>query len=373
MEKDKMELVRVVVFFRHGDRTPLSRKIGRKNKMKEEEVQFWMSTLPSTKTINHLDQRIRVVNKLRKQQIHDPVEILHGGIWPFGQLTKKGLQDMCLKGQQIRNTYASLLSGVSCPSCEIFVHSTTFWRTIRSAQSIIHGMFPRWLKSNGSVINCQHCLSDQQLKIHVDESNALSPVSILQHQRPDPLFLNDAPDGLLSTAEGIREYIDLKEADKMHWATIRDLFICRKAHAWELPSGLQDSVIEAIDKLDGWRRFKRYSDRMYCLERFRSGLRMIYTHLSHLSESDCRLKLSLFSVHDNSLIALVQAFNLMVEPVLPPYGATLAIEIYKWTSTYEYFIQFKYQNEQIFIKDQEQEKFYSLISIINILHNLIFT
>lgn len=50
-------------------------------------------------------------------------------------------------------------------------------------------------------------------------------------------------------------------------------------------------------------------------------------------------KLSLFSAHDNSLVALVNALQLQVPRVIPPYGAMLTFELFRHRVTGEVFLR----------------------------------
>jgi hypothetical protein len=50
-------------------------------------------------------------------------------------------------------------------------------------------------------------------------------------------------------------------------------------------------------------------------------------------------RLSLFSAHDNSLVAFVNALQLQVPRVIPAYGAMLALELFRHRRSGELFIK----------------------------------
>lgn len=64
-------------------------------------------------------------------------------------------------------------------------------------------------------------------------------------------------------------------------------------------------------------------------------------------------KLSLFSGHDNSLVALLCALELRAPRIIPPYGVMLTFELYRSRSTREVFIRSLFEGEEVRFADHQ--------------------
>lgn len=58
-------------------------------------------------------------------------------------------------------------------------------------------------------------------------------------------------------------------------------------------------------------------------------------------------KLSLFSGHDNSIVALIMALQLQVPPTIPSYGAMVTFEIYSHHGTGALFVKPLYEGQEV--------------------------
>lgn len=65
-------------------------------------------------------------------------------------------------------------------------------------------------------------------------------------------------------------------------------------------------------------------------------------------------KLSLFSAHDNSLVALICALSLQLPRLIPPYGAMLTFEVYRRQSSGEVFIKPLFEGREVCFTDHPQ-------------------
>lgn len=129
----------VMIFFRHGDRSPITRSIGSKYALDAEETQFWIHALVPAAELERA-ARVATVVGLNAQD-EGPHEAPHdGGEWPSGQLTFRGAQECEAKGKHVRARYAALLDGIQ-PS-EVYLRSTNVTRTNVSAQFFIAGFAP---------------------------------------------------------------------------------------------------------------------------------------------------------------------------------------------------------------------------------------
>lgn len=57
--------------------------------------------------------------------------------------------------------------------------------------------------------------------------------------------------------------------------------------------------------------------------------------------------MSLFSAHDNSLVAFVNALQLQVPRVIPPYGAMLTFELFRHHVTGEFYLKALFEGVEV--------------------------
>lgn len=213
-----VRLVHVAALFRHGDRTPLSRNVGDNLCISADEMQFWISRLADHTVIQKLNHGTRVVASEPDQQrgSREPEEPHHGGRWPFGQLTAKGIREMQANGQALRAKYAAFIDGMD-PRQHVYVLSTNVRRTIRSAQSVLCGMFPEFFESQQQQTN-----DEQFILVHADEHSRMAPSHSYELFGDLGLYLADelkqnAPPGIISTGKRIRDVVGIHSDRRISW------------------------------------------------------------------------------------------------------------------------------------------------------------
>ena len=125
----------VMIFFRHGDRSPITGEIGSKYVMDETEKQYWIDALPTPAQHDLASASAKVMAGSE--------EALPGGVFPNGQLTSRGAVGVQEKGQKLRERYQDLMVDIQ-PS-EIYLRSTNITRTNLSAQFFMAGFAPECL------------------------------------------------------------------------------------------------------------------------------------------------------------------------------------------------------------------------------------
>lgn len=208
-----VKLVHVAVLFRHGDRTPLSRNVGDNLRISTDEMQFWISRLADHMVIQKLNNGTRVVASEPNQQrgFREPEEPHHGGRWPCGQLTSKGIREMQANGQALRAKYATFIDGMD-PLQHVYVLSTNVRRTIRSAQSVLCGMFPEVFES----------AEKQYILVHADEHSRIAPSHSYELFGDLGLYLaeelkQNAPPSIISTGQRIRDIVGIDADRRISW------------------------------------------------------------------------------------------------------------------------------------------------------------
>lgn len=209
----ELQLVHVFVLFRHGDRSPITRKVGGNLSMDTAETQFWISRLADLSDISTLNRGTRVVNAQCPDE--PPLEPHHGGRWPCGQLTAKGVVGMRAKGAALRVKYAAFLDQID-PMQDVYVESTNIRRTIRSAQSVLSGMFPSYFANGNSNED------DQVFTIRADDHNRIAPTHSYEIYGDLATLLADdlkrnAPKGLAEVGKLMRELVGVDPGRRVPW------------------------------------------------------------------------------------------------------------------------------------------------------------
>ncbi|KAJ0402948.1 hypothetical protein ATCC90586_003889 [Pythium insidiosum] len=359
-DENALQLVHLMVMFRHGDRSPISRRVGRSVTMGADELQFWVSRLPSLEEIQRLNHGTRVVlappnaapPALDQESLdaRRPPSPRHGGKWPCGQLTTKGVREMTAKGRRLRERYAAFMDAIERPEDDVYVHSTNIRRTIRSAQSVLMGLFPSHLELEVA--------DASRIAIHVDDANSLGPSHSLElFQDLDAMLADDirlhAPKDLRETARRVRDIIGIERGRLIPWSSLREVLVCRREHGLPMPPGVDQELFDRVHDLDGWLWHTLYSKRDFCFGSFRRGVQRFYDTLSSIAQNETKHKLTLFSAHDNSLVALMRALQLRVDPAIPHYGAMLTFEIYRHPITTEMFICARYEDQAVTFQGHE--------------------
>lgn len=225
----ELELAHVLVLFRHGDRSPITRAVGRQLRMDQRESSLWVARLPNLRALSALNGGAAVADLNPAyisehppvfDQLKPPQKAHHGGRWPCGQLTDKGVGMMRAKGQALRQRYDALLKDAH-PTRDVHVQSTNIRRTIRSAQSLLAGLFPERFPD----FQNEDCWQQQEpsFVVFADEACALAPQHSYELYGSLSEMLafelkNNAPIDVPAAARRIREAVGVREEDqKVAW------------------------------------------------------------------------------------------------------------------------------------------------------------
>ncbi|KAK1946330.1 Lysophosphatidic acid phosphatase type 6 [Phytophthora citrophthora] len=385
-EKD-LVLEHVCMMFRHGDRSPISRSISSKVKMTQSQTDFWISRLAELSVVGALNSGTKVVNYHSGlcsedycfgHQFDVPPPPQQGGRWPCGQLTVKGIEMMRAKGQKLRESYKGLLHGVQDPVQQVYVESTNIRRTIRSAQSLLAGLFPEYFENvdAGNALMVKEMLQpdsrnflnsiqvdkmkkkDEPFVIHADDSNHLAPQHSYELYKDLGKMLaselrQNAPPQFAEASQKISEIIGAESSKKVAWTGLREVLVCHQAHGIQFPDGLNQQLFARICEYDAWLWHHLYGNMDFCRASFKAGVQRIYSYLADVTQGVSKHKLSLFSAHDNSLVAIVNALQLQVPRVIPPYGAMLTFEVFRHRITAEFYVKVLFEGVEVTFASHE--------------------
>lgn len=351
-----LQLRHVLLFHRHGDRTPrLSPLLAQFVAMDEEEKQFWRSRAATSAELEQLSSVAIVVGATTSEPPH--IQPPSTEDWPRGLLTHKGVEEMTARGRQLRQRYASFVDawlGVDSAKLneQVYVLSSGVPRCIQSVQCLLRGMFAAQADSE-----------TPPFVVHTYAKNVMSPAHSQQVFDEAELLLRDdiadrsceERDATERLGRHIRVCLGIPDDRPTPW-TIRDLLTCRKAHGRPFPEGITQAHAEQVEAYDAWLWHKLYSHRDFCVKAFRDGVLEVYSHLKKVVDGDMsETKLAFFSAHDNAIVALVAALQLQTGGVLPDYGAVLAFEVYLDRETDQHFVKAVFEGNEVTFGGHEHE------------------
>ncbi|KAF4146259.1 Histidine phosphatase superfamily (branch 2) [Phytophthora infestans] len=339
-----LTLRHVLIFHRHGDRTPVLTSIGSKVEPTQEEKDFWASKVATSEQLELLQRTAKPVGADETQP--PVIRPSKESQYPYGLLTRKGVKHMTGKGQMLRERYGHLV-GDDVKVEDVYVLSSSVPRTIESVQSLLRGFFYDGEAQKKKV---------PQFYVHTYKHNVLAPMHPLQVFNEIELIVHDdvlalrseiERDAMEKLALHLRECLGVPDDQPLSWTAIRDALTCREAHGWPFPEGVDHTTFEQVGAYDTWLWQRLYHRKDFCYQAFRDGVKEVYEFVKSVVESTQPAKISFFSAHDNSIVALLGALQIDVGSQLPEYGTMLALEVYEDMATHEFFVKPLYENEVV--------------------------
>ncbi|KAF0684620.1 Aste57867_23424 [Aphanomyces stellatus] len=310
-----MELVHVLAVFRHGDRAPIKSVVAPNLAMSEAETKFWAARVATEARRQHMDDIVRV------QSTDGPIK--PGGVWPNGHLTEVGVEAMTERGRAMRRRYADFLTDCR-PQQHVFVCSTNYRRTVLTAQSVVHGLFPDDATTEKPmVLHIKHLAPSHTPEHHTRglELAKLRAVKTLPHYPPLEVTVK--------TILGLSPNDDVNWNDRTY--AVREVLDCRRAHGLAFPDGLTDEIYDAIVKHSAWEMFTFYELGGIGQEGFSDAMHQINALIHEGLMRAPQRRMTLVSAHDTTVIGLLCALQLeqVSGSVGPPYGSMLVFDIYQ--------------------------------------------
>ncbi|KAG7390202.1 Lysophosphatidic acid phosphatase type 6 [Phytophthora boehmeriae] len=340
-----LTLRHVLIFHRHGDRTPVLTSIGSKVQQTPEEKAFWASKVATAEQIALLEQTAKPIGADASQP--PTIRPSTASQFPYGQLTQKGVEHMTAKGRKFRERYGAFV-GDNVKTEDVHVLSSSVPRTIQSVQSLLRGFFYEDGNTQTKV---------PQFYIHTYKHNVLAPNHPLQVFNEIELIVQDDVEKLRSKIERdaieklalhLRECLGVPEDQPLSWTALRDALTCREAHGWPFPERVEQKIFEQVTAYDTWLWQRLYHRKDFCYAAFKDGVKEIYDYLkSVVNNQKEAAKLSFFSAHDNSIVALLGALQIDVGSQLPEYGTAVTFEVHEDVATHEFFIKPLYEGQAV--------------------------
>lgn len=331
--KNQAKLVAIQMITRHGARTPLALIPGiEEAEYSPDLVEPIIKSKFKLKPIGQskIDGEYSYIDKNNDKQ-------LKGGA-PFGLLTKIGEEQMFNLGQRLRDKYVIKYKFLSSEynSNEIYVRSTYFSRTIRTAKCVLAGLF-----------NCPSNDDKNEFLIKVHDHaqdwlfpNTLNCALLRNFDRNIHEFLFNSNDEFRKYLKEMNEHLGIPNDKKIKFTTFRDDLVARIAHNHDIPKELHKFMLNA-DRLAAMELLTLYGSntKMTCglfINLIKKNLLKSIENdigISENKELNENYKMIYYSAHDSTIAALLSALNLdntrQIEYIWPPFGANIIIELWK--------------------------------------------
>ncbi|KAE9332241.1 hypothetical protein PF008_g15040 [Phytophthora fragariae] len=346
-----LTLRHVLIFHRHGDRTPVLTSIGTKVLATQDERDFWASQVATSEQLELLQQTAKPMGADETQP--PVIRPSKESQFPYGLLTQKGVKHMTGKGRALRERYGKLLDD-DVKVEDVYVLSSSVPRTIESVQCLLRGFF----------YDDEQSSNVPQFFVHTYTRNVLAPMHPLQVFNEIELIVHDDVLKLRSKIERdameklglhLRDCLGVPDDQPLSWTAVRDALTCREAHGWPFPEGVDHKIFEQVEAYDTWLWQRLYHRKDFCHGAFKDGVKEVYSFVKSVVENKQQAKLSFFSAHDNSIVALLGALQIDVGSQLPEYGTVVAFEVYEDKASHEFFLKPRYENEVVTFAGHKQD------------------
>uniref|UniRef100_A0AAV1VMD1 Acid phosphatase n=1 Tax=Peronospora matthiolae TaxID=2874970 RepID=A0AAV1VMD1_9STRA len=318
-----LRLRQLQVIHRHGDRAPLVNIFQGSNKvqLEKDEAQLWDRRLPMPL------QRARLGSRFSVQSSADTSSSFLQQR-PFGYLTTRGIEQMTMRGQWLRQLCVDEELQLDAVTTEqLQVYSSAYTRTQLSVQALLDGMLS------------DHCQSIPSVRVLPPEEDIINTYAIFPEikklkadlERDDAQFAAREHEMAPIKYELMRLFPAVHSGQvPFNWLNAADYFVCRHAHQAPYIPGTELHA-DVTERHLEFRFHQFYSHRPI--------LKLVAGRLMHnvLLEMQKALwdhreskTIVVYSGHDVSLLSVLRTLDADVannSEYWPEYSSTLALEL----------------------------------------------
>jgi len=346
-------LRQVVVVHRHGDRAPLSLKVGSWEQSSDLE-EFWKERLPSKDAI----QRWGETNTDPTGMYLKPKGESSSTTWPYGHLTKVGADQLRTLGSRLRERYVSLLSFLpptitaSSSKATLQVRSTRYPRTIHSVMNLLLGLYPADSREidpatgKGASVNIH---SEAKADEYLDGGSEDSCPRLKELREKLDKSLS-VPRRFLDAQAKVRSAMSDEGAAPVNVSYIRasEVSICHRSHGLPMPNNMAASVVQDVTDFNAW----IYGQRGANIEISRLGIGPLVSDIvggfDEMTGGRGGPLMRVFSGHDSTLMPFLVALG-AYDDKWPPYASYVTLELLYDEKEDKHFIRTSYNGNSIAI------------------------
>eukprot|EP01134_Creolimax_fragrantissima_P002506 CFRG2506T1 len=329
-----LALKQVTILHRHGDRTPYAA-----DNCWPHDTAVWECDLTTASVVVTRDEKKIPVSRLFKKIYDNNTEALPGNC-AVGQLTSRGYKMHILNGKMLRTEYVDSGFVTDLNPRDVYLRVDDAPRTLQSLQAIVEGMFPPPEAPHSSIIPTIAIHSMDKAGDPIVITDRLCPSKAKKYSQEfdkSPAWrkhYNEITEPLLQELSILLD-MNFTTMSQNNIFGLTDCLYTHLCFGYPVPVSLQDRDL-----------YKRMTEEMLWLalqknaypnvaeaSRVRTGflLREWNDMLLRVINEKTYQKLSIFSGHDMTVIAVLQALG-FVGFEWPKYGYVMQLELYQQIS-----------------------------------------
>lgn len=345
--QDKLKLVQVV--FRHGARTPLSKKYWPKLVDSWDVCGESYSPVPVVVMAENGDPR--PINRHNEQQIATKFD---GGCHK-GELTRLGQIQARELGDWLRRRYISRLRFMPTEYDPriLYCRTTNYSRTISTLQGVLTGLYPE-LKEPVPVLT-----TEEMDEILFGNAEACERLTALIKEMAIKAKTDPVTRDLEILQNQIRDALDLGPTDRIDFLDLHDAVTTMLTHNKPLPERMRNpGILKKIEE----HAAKRFSMFVVGLnprddqQVLRLGMgRLLYLMLLRMREAGSKSsnepRMFLYSGHDSTIMPLLGALGVQTDDHWPSYASNLVFELWERAKDGEHYVKVLYNREDLSLSE----------------------
>lgn len=329
-----MDLIYVHVVHRHGERTPVKKRLGRAGippvwNMCSAAKNFYATVLEST---GELAPKPLNFERYVQSEERKGVRTIPDGACLSGELTDKGRMTTSELGKRLRSEYV-LKQGLLEPGMNpdaLYLRSSNMSRTIESLQEVLHGLYP--LTTRPPNTKPKVVIRD------IFEENLFPNTTYCKRLRDLDRGFADAAakiynPKLKDIQEKLSPYVDEIRVDgHPRLSGILDTVNAAKGNGLKLPPEFDEQTIRRIEEavvfewFSGYLKSEEY--KRLAAGRLATEIKDIIVAKAQDKNSVKPLKMSIYSAHDTTLASLLLSFG-WFDWRWPTFTSYLTLELWK--------------------------------------------
>jgi hypothetical protein len=265
----------------------------------------------------------------------------------LGELTAKGIQQEIGLGKKLRmeyiNQYHLLPNDFNKDT--IYVRSTDYKRTIKSAEALLSGLYPLETRKppNQKIIIHVVNVKDDNLLI-VKPSKSI--VAVINRYLKDHRFWKEKTVNLQKKLDYWSEAtgLQLQNADQLR--ILADNLFIRQLYHLPLPKDINQEDADKIILLSDSVTTNDFKLKEVTNSTGRKFLQTVAAYLKQASQEKSPLKYALFLGHDASIMSVMTALGAPLE-TLPPYASRLNFSLIE--NNNHYYVKIHYNKKLVFV------------------------
>eukprot|EP00741_Cyanophora_paradoxa_P021521 tig00021357_g20777.t1 len=342
-DPDGLDLVFVQVVTRHGDRTPLRPLPSSPKQWDCTNVHRLLASAATASEVQDILADGSAGSVYRKAYIEGRQRL--PGTCHSGQLTLKGVEEHRALGARFRREYVErgFLPPVMDPSL-LYIRSTDVPRTIESAQSLLHGLYPPSTRPSGLPPIPIHMLEEARETLWMNTKLCARLEDTLRAIKKSDEYRQRKKE-----ADALREELSKIVGEPVEnlpdVLVLHDAIVCH-AHHGEPLAHIPDDLKRRLQHAGHWQAYASLAHP----DAIRYGLGPFMGELLEQQKAALEARhghrFALFSAHDSTVFPILEILGVW-DRSWPPYASNIVFETLRDRKSGEVFVRSSYNGKAL--------------------------